>query len=222
MTKRKQPSDEKEPRNETDQDTETAGVSEALGGEPDPETNEGEPTPSADGDELLVVESEAEEESAAAIDSDAELSSQLEVLQTQAEEYLEGWQRARAEFANYKKRVDKEMQEAYVRAAGDILARYLYILDDLERALKDRPKDEEAALWAEGIELIYNKMESMLEAEGVEAVPAQGKMFDPTLHEAISHEESEDHNTGQVIDVIRQGYTLGDRVLRPALVRVAK
>ena len=151
-----------------------------------------------------------------------DLSAELERLQSQAKDYLDGWQRARAEFANYKKRVDREMAEARQRAAADILVGYLSVADDLERALKDRPDSGEAASWAEGIELIHRKVKTILDSERVERIPAEGEMFDPTLHEALSHEESEEFEEGRIIDVIQQGYRLGDRVLRPALVRVAK
>lgn len=142
--------------------------------------------------------------------------------QDQAAEYLEGWQRARAEFSNYKKRVDRELQDAYSRASGDVITRYLSILDDLERALQDMPKDEKTANWAQGIDLIYRKMKAMIEAEGVEVIEAEGQPFDPNLHEAISHEESDELKGGYIIDVVQQGYRMGDRVLRPAMVRVAK
>jgi molecular chaperone GrpE len=95
-------------------------------------------------------------------------------------------------------------------------------MDDLERALKDRPSDGDAASWAEGIELIYRKLSALFIAEGVEEILADGTSFDPALHEALSHEESDEHAEGQVIEVVQRGYRMGDRVLRPALVRVAK
>jgi molecular chaperone GrpE len=95
-------------------------------------------------------------------------------------------------------------------------------MDDLERALKDRPSDGEAASWSEGIELIHRKLSALVIAEGVEEILAEGTSFDPVLHEALSHEESDDHGEGQVIEVVQRGYRMGDRVLRPALVRVAK
>ncbi len=147
---------------------------------------------------------------------------EIERLTRQTEEYLDGWQRARAEFANYKKRVEHDQGDTYRRAAGDILTRYLGIVDDLERALKERPSEGEAATWAEGIELIFRKLRSILEAEGIHTIEALGQPFDPSLHEAISHEESQEHPTGYVIEVLQQGYRMGDQVLRPALVRVAK
>lgn len=147
---------------------------------------------------------------------------EIERLTKLNEEYLDGWQRARADFANYKKRIEREKRVAYRRAAGDILTRYLGIVDDLERAMKGRPTEGDPSNWADGIELIFRKFRSVLEAEGVESIDALGQPFDPTLHEAISHEESDEQPAGYVIDVLQQGYRMGEQVLRPALVRVAK
>lgn len=154
--------------------------------------------------------------------SEIVLQHELEQAKAQAHEYLEGWQRARAEFANYKKRVTRDQEEARMRIAAETLTKYLGVIDDLERALKERPEEGEAAAWAEGIELIYRKMYGVLDTEGVEIIEADGEYFDPTLHEAISHDESEDHEEGEVIEVVQPGYRMGDRVLRPAMVRVAK
>jgi len=151
-----------------------------------------------------------------------ERTAEFERLRAEAEEYLDGWQRARAEFANYKKRVEREQQESHAIASAKLIVHFLSVLDDLQRALKDRPTQGEAAAWAEGVDLICRKLQALLEAEGVETIPADGAPFDPTLHEAVTHEESGDHHEGQVIEVIQQGYRLGERVLRPALVRVAK
>lgn len=154
--------------------------------------------------------------------SEIMLQHELEQAKAQSQEYLEGWQRARAEFANYKKRVARDQEDARLRIAADTLSKYLDVIDDLERALKERPDDGEAAAWADGIELIYRKMFGVLETEGVEVIDAEGEQFDPTLHEAISHDESDDHEEGDVIEVVQPGYRLGERVLRPAMVRVAK
>jgi molecular chaperone GrpE len=150
------------------------------------------------------------------------LQKELEAVKAQAAEYLDGWQRARADFANYKKRVEKEQAETYQLAAGRIIARYLDVLDDFDRAMKDQPAEGDAAQWAMGISLIYRKFQGILEAEGVTRIEAEGQAFDPQLHEAVTHEDSDDHASGHVIAVLRQGYKLGDRVIRPALVRVAK
>ena len=150
------------------------------------------------------------------------LRQQLADQQAKAEEYLDGWQRARAEFANYKKRVEREQSQAYQMAAGSILKRYLEVLDDLERALKNRPKEGEGQAWASGIELIYTKLLTFLENEGVKQFQAEGQSFDPNFHEAVTSEDSDQHSSGQIIEVLQQGYLLGERVLRPAMVRVAR
>jgi len=157
-----------------------------------------------------------------ALDLVSELQNELTATQAKANEYLDGWQRARADFTNYKKRVEREQAQTYQNAAGNILKRYLGILDDLERALKSRPQDGEGAAWAEGIELIYRKLQSILESEGIQLMEAEGKPFDPNLHEAIMSEDSDQHESGQIIEVLQRGYYLGDRVLRPAMVRVAR
>jgi molecular chaperone GrpE len=204
---------------------ESLGMSgpEGLPVEPEADHPESDDLPAEAG----VLPAEAGVEQAAARPGAGELGpvgleAELERTRSERQEFLDGWQRARAEFANYRKRVEREQEEARSRIAGEILLRVLGIMDDLDRALKDRPASGEAAAWAEGIELIYRKFQSLLDAEGVEPIRAEGQSFDPSLHEALSHEESEAHQEGHVIEVVKRGYRIGDRVLRPALVRVAK
>ena len=112
----------------------------------------------------------------------AELEKQLAEAQSQAAEYKDGWQRSVADFQNYRRRVDAEKNETYQNAVGSVIKRYLPILDDLERALATRPAD---LAWVDGIELIYRKLQSILEAEGLKRIEAEGQMFDPNFHEAI-------------------------------------
>lgn len=169
--------------------------------------------------EPIEVEVETNENQAAELES---IEQALAESQAKANEYLEGWQRARAEFTNYKRRVERDQAQVYQNAVGSIIKRYIEVVDDLERALKNRPQEGEGAAWAAGIDLIYRKLLTILENEGIKRMDAQGKQFDPTLHEAISLEPNSDHESGEVIEVIQQGYLLGDRVLRPALVRVAQ
>ena len=152
----------------------------------------------------------------------ASLRGDLESLQSKSQEYLDGWQRERAEFANYKRRVEKEREQAYQNAVGVVVRRYFDVMDDLERALKNRPADGDGSVWAAGIELIYRKLLGALEAEGVQQMNAEGQFFDPTQHEAISQEPSLQHESGQIIEVLKNGYVISDRVLRPALVRIAQ
>jgi molecular chaperone GrpE len=147
------------------------------------------------------------------------LKKQLEEVHAEAAEYKDGWQRAVAEFSNYRKRLDRENESTYQSAVASIAKHYLPVLDDLERALATRPAD---LAWADGIELICRKLQAILEAEGIRRIEAEGQPFDPNLHEAISQEPSNDHESGRVIEVIRNGYALGDRVIRPAIVRVAR
>jgi molecular chaperone GrpE len=167
-----------------------------------------------------VAPEEVETETPEEIEGEAK--EEITALRQEADEYLDGWQRARAEFANYKRRTEREMAEIRGRIRGDMLVRILPVVDDLDRALRDRPAEGEAGSWANGIELIYRKLLALLESEGVQEIEAQGESFDPNLHEALSHEESEEHAEGEIIDVIQKGYRMGERVLRPALVRVAK
>jgi molecular chaperone GrpE len=150
------------------------------------------------------------------------LAAEVTDLRAKADEYLDGWQRARAEFANYKKRIERDQEEARGRAAAALLAKVLPIEDDLRRAVRERPESDGLSHWADGIGLIQRKLEALLEAEGVEVIPAEGVAFDPALHEAVTYEPSNDHQEGEIIEVIQQGYRLGERVLRPARVRVAR
>ena len=150
------------------------------------------------------------------------LQEEVERLQGESAEYLDGWQRARAEFANLKKRVEREKSEMRERITSDIISRYLDLQDDFDRALKDRPAQDVDEAWIAGLEMIQQKLKAILDVEGIAVIPAQGMKFDPNFHDAISYEESEDHEDGQIIEVIKQGYSLGDRVIRPAVVRVAK
>jgi len=145
----------------------------------------------------------------------------LEASESKAAEYLDGWQRAQAEFTNYRKRQERERELMRFESVGRIIKRYLPIVDDLERALQNRPTEGEGAAWADGIELIYRKLMGILEAEGVTQIEAEGQEFDPNLHEAVMQTESDEHESGMIIEVLQNGYMLGDRVLRPAMVLVA-
>jgi molecular chaperone GrpE len=137
-----------------------------------------------------------------------------------AREYLDGWQRSVAEFANYKKRVERDREQIQQTLTGTIVKRYLEVVDDLERAFKTRPKDGEGAAWADGIELIYHKLLVILDSQDVKPMDALGQPFDPNRHEAIGHMESSIYPSGHIAEVIQNGYLVGDRVLRPALVRI--
>jgi molecular chaperone GrpE len=147
------------------------------------------------------------------------LMKKLEEAEAKVAEHRDGWQRAQAEFVNYKNRIQRDAETQRANMKGDILQKILPVLDDLELALQNRPADN---AWAGGIELIARKFQVVLESEGVKRIDAEGKPFDPNFHEAISHEPNGDVPSEHVIAVVRNGYVIGERVIRPALVRVAQ
>ncbi len=150
------------------------------------------------------------------------LKNELEKASKEATTNLDGWQRERAEFVNYKKRIEREQTLLRQTITGDVIKKYLVVLDDLDLALKNRPACGEGSVWAEGIELIVRKLQNVIDSEGIERIYQNKVQFDPNMHEAISNEESTEFASGEVIEVVRQGYKLGDRILRPAMVRVAR
>jgi molecular chaperone GrpE len=136
-------------------------------------------------------------------------------------DYYDRLLRKTAEFENYRKRVDRERRQSAQYAAGDLLEALLPIVDDFERAL-EADAGPEAAAYRQGIELIYRQLQDLLARRGVTPVEAVGQAFDPHVHQAITYESSPGHTEGEVIEEVRRGYRLGDRLLRPAMVKVAK
>ena len=176
-----------------------------------------EPTPHDTPDAETVPEIEAP------VDFVQELQEELEQTKAQATEYLDGWQRARAEFANYKRRTEAERTEMSLAAGAEVLKRVLPAVDDFERAVQTLPDDLKDHAWVNGVMLVHRKLINALEGSGLKAIPVQpGDAFDPNIHEAITHEDSEEFASGQIIGEVQRGYKMGERVLRPALVRVAR
>lgn len=163
-----------------------------------------------------VAESENVEELMAEIEA---LKKRLAEAEAKASEYRDSWLRSQAEFQNYRKRLERDSELTYTSMNGDIVKKILPVLDDMERALQNRPEDSS---WASGIQLIARKLQNTLENEGVKKIEAEGLEFDPNFHEAISHEPADGVQSGHVISVVQSGYMLGERVLRPAMVRVAQ
>ena len=145
----------------------------------------------------------------------------LAAAQAEAARNLDGWQRTQAEFANARKRFEKQRVETYVNANADLVAKLLPVIDDLERALESAPAGTGNAPWIAGVNLVFRKMLAVLEELGVQNIPAVGEPFDPNLHEALSQEPSEEYESGLIVREMRRGYRLGDRVIRPSLVTVA-
>lgn len=150
------------------------------------------------------------------------LDEQLAQAQAQAAEYLDNWRRAIAELSNAKKRMAREQEEMRAAAASRVLEKLLPIVDDVERAFTVVPEDQANSEWVNGFRLIQRKLNALLESEGVKPIPAEGEMFDPVVHYAVTHEESDGYREGQIIAELARGYRLGDKVLRPTMVRVAK
>jgi molecular chaperone GrpE len=129
--------------------------------------------------------------------------------------------RTAAEFDNYRKRIDRERKDLSEFVAADVLTEVLPILDNFERALQ-APAPPEAESFRKGIELIHKQMLEMLRKRGVKPIEALGADFDPNFHQAVIHEASSKHREGEVMQELQRGYMLGDRLLRPAMVKVAK
>jgi molecular chaperone GrpE len=149
-----------------------------------------------------------------------ELQQQLEDSQAQADEHMRAWQRTAADYSNYKRRTDEERDTVAVFANALLIGKLLTVLDDFDRALDRVPPDTDDA-WVEGVRLVERKLRGVLEAEGVTPIESIGQPFDPNVHEAVVHEETADYPDNHVIDELQRGYRLHDRVLRPALVKVA-
>jgi molecular chaperone GrpE len=152
-------------------------------------------------------------------ESGESLDSQLKAERERAESYLASWQRAAADFQNYKRRVEQEREDVARLASAALVINILPILDDMERALQSVDARLAGLTWVDGIRLIYRKFQSVLEMSGVSEIEADGATFNPNLHEAVMYGEGEE---GKVISVVQKGYTLGGRVIRPAMVVVGK
>ncbi|MCE2472105.1 MAG: nucleotide exchange factor GrpE [Anaerolineae bacterium] len=151
----------------------------------------------------------------------ANLLQMLIEAQKEAQANEDGWQRARAEFSNYKKRIERERTELFQRAALDTLQALLPIIDDFDRAFESVPAALEEDAWIGGVSMIQRKFAGVLEQYEVEAIDPTGAAFDPNLHQAIGAEESDEVESGHVIATLQKGYRAGDTVLRLALVKVA-
>jgi molecular chaperone GrpE len=145
-----------------------------------------------------------------------------QTLQAQAQQYLDGWQRERAEFANYQRRSERDLKASYQNATGDAFKAVLPILDDFERAMSNVPAELGANTWVNGVGMILRKFYTVFENNNVTIVDPTGQPFNPVHHEAIGTEDNPEVESGMITATLQKGYLYGDRVLRPALVRVAR
>lgn len=161
----------------------------------------------------------------AAADTSAEPAkaegSLLDALRHERDALQDRLLRLAAEFDNYRKRIDRDRKDQAEAAMAAALVDLLPIIDDLERAL-EVPVGSDAEVYRKGVELIHRQMTELLRKRGVTPIEAVGADFDPRSHQAVMHEFSARHRDGEVMDELRRGYMLGDRLLRPAMVKVAK
>ena len=148
-------------------------------------------------------------------------SSELEAAKRQAAEYRDHLQRLQAEFDNYRKRVLKEQTRAVEMASEPLIRRLLEVLDEFDLALMSAEKKPDFDKFLHGVELVYAKLQDILRSEGLQRINAEGKPFDPAMHEALM-QSGESDGDPVVGDVYRQGYTMRGRVIRPAGVKVVR
>src|SRR5688500_13585089 len=151
-----------------------------------------------------------------------ELSIDPAELQKQRDDYYDRLLRKTAEFDNYRKRTDRERQQLADAAAADLIKDLLPLVDDLERALKADAEGGATAAIRRGVELIHKQLLETLRKRGVTPIDVVGEDFDPHFHQAVAHEPAEGRREGEVIEEFARGYMLGERLLRPAMVKVAK
>jgi molecular chaperone GrpE len=151
----------------------------------------------------------------------SEAARELAALKGERDEIYDRLLRKTAEFDNYRKRVERERREQADQSVVDLLQQLLQVVDDFDLAMKVEA-GEEAAAYRKGVELIHTKLHDLLRKQGVRPIEALGADFDPNVHEAVTHESSPAHREGEVIGELRRGYMLGERLLRPAMVKVAK
>ena len=171
------------------------------------------------------IEEEVEVEAETTVAEAAEpltLEEQLAEAQAEAARNLDGWQRTQAEFANARKRFEKQRMEANNKATADVIAKLLPVIDDFDRALENVPEKIAVDGWFEGIQLVHRKLNTILEHFNVVPIEAVGQIFDPALHEALMQGPSDDYESGMVTRELQKGYRVGERVIRPSLVYVAE
>jgi molecular chaperone GrpE len=151
-----------------------------------------------------------------------QLKTELAAAQAQADEYLAGLQRERAEFQNFRRRTAEEREASLGLADAGLISKVLALADDFDRAIEARPEHLAGDAWADGITAIDRKLRLLLESEGVRPIEASpGTSFDPREHEAIANVPGTELPAGAIVEEVRRGYRLRDRVIRPALVAVA-
>lgn len=160
------------------------------------------------------------EDEAGAVDTQS-LEQEIERLKAESQHHLDQWRRTAANLENYRRRVEKERGEILKAGQATLIAQLLPVLDDLQRAFQTLPSTLRGLTWIDGVALIERKVDVVLEQHGLKEIEALGQPFDPALHQSILQEETSDYPDGQVMAVLQRGYMLHDKVLRPAMVKIA-
>ncbi|RKL62765.1 nucleotide exchange factor GrpE [Thermoanaerobacteraceae bacterium SP2] len=169
------------------------------------------------GDEEIKEESNSENDLKQKLET---LEKTIEDQQKQIDEYKNRWYRAQADFDNFRKRTQKEIQDIHLYAGEQLIKDILPVVDNFERAM-DSIEDREGPIY-KGIQLIYQQLKKVLEKYDVKEIDAQGKTFDPRFHEAVMQVESQEYENDTVIEVLQKGYLFHTKVIRPSMVKVAK
>ena len=152
----------------------------------------------------------------------SEPQAEIEESYRERDQFRQMLQRVQADFTNYRRRSEEEKEQHQKYANSRLVLRLLPVLDDLDLAIDHASKSGADPSWLDGIKLIQRKLASLVESESVTKIEVEGRPFDPLEHEAMSFQESETHQDGQILTVVRDGYKLHDRVIRPALVILAR
>ena len=206
------------------QEAEAAEETEEQAAEAAPDDDE-TVTERADEDAEVEVEAEAAEGEAPDDEVEAEedaIAADLAKAKTEAESYLDDLRRLQADFDNYRKRTLREQSARTASASQALVARLLPVLDNFELAVSAAEQSRDFDGLLKGVEMVLGALREVLEGEGLVKIEAEGKPFDPERHEAVIAVEQEDTDPGTVVGIVRTGYELGGKVLRPAMVKVAK
>lgn len=144
------------------------------------------------------------------------------LISSREQEYLSGWQRARAELDNFRKRIEHEQTTRRTQTQREIITPLLELADNFQTMIQHLPKELEDNAWAQGVTHVARRLEQLLNDYGVSPVGSVGHKFDPSQHEAVSHTKHKNTASGHIIEIIQVGYKMGDTVIRPAKVKVSK
>jgi molecular chaperone GrpE len=207
-----------EPTEQDEQDEQDEAVPERADEAAD---EEGDADVPDDGEVLEGIEADGVEADGVEAEEDA-IAADLDKARAEAESYLDDLRRLQADFDNYRKRTLREQTARAASASQALVARLLPVLDNFELAVSSAERSRDFDRMLKGVEMVFGELREVLEAEGLVRIEAEGKPFDPERHEAVIAVEEEDTEPGMVVDIVRAGYELRGKVLRPAMVKVAK